>query len=902
MDESTQEHCPNCTKTGLPIFPVRYSVARNDDEVRDKAPALFAPYGDGVEAIQLPEDKARYTLRMLNNGYLYVYDEARDDWRAYQVDDSGTLHEFPVGESAPPLDPAEAVCSRHGAPDIATCVTVEVAEEAEIIWMAFSIVEWTQQTLEKHQDESFRERNMRKIDVAAWLASQADQPHVGEFARSAECLAESSIPLMPVPRQVAHSTVSYDTVTALKGARAFLSSLLGELSRGKVFVENVFERMEDAARRAFPEKQPSAIPMMVALEDPVSIAADINQLAIEFLTEWEDDYERRERRLGASAIAALKEAIHQGAVEREEDVRKESALLGRAIGVALGGSAARRLMPIEAIDDGMFSIEEDAEIRRLGEKSWKKYRKSLKGNGEDEEFEVWLNEVYPGQQKAFYETEIEALDRSYLAWLRSDRLLGYMECNFDSADIMNGLQYQEAVGVMLQDATSRGPVWNYVEECLNRFNPEDSSAIFLRAQVWNQDCLVEQWRGAVEKQDGADWPAFLASVDNMYASINSLLGAYHQGILTGALANSAKYIEQMAGPLTRMIGRASSSLATNAAMLLPQKAQMALLSGLVKVEDPLTEVINLRGYVGTQAASRALASAIAQDAGINEMPARHASRTVFRRDGIDPARGRMPFSMVVLADHDRLRLMQSLNIRNVASGAQFHGEHLSAVYQSYEFKHILRLNIAKTGNQGTTLGVIGLIFGTASLGGFAYEYKRAAGADRTIKAANLAAGVVGLVGNGVEVAGRFGEGLPWLSQRLDKPRGRWLHNANTRAGLVASVGRWLAGIGGVLLGGLMIFDGYHDRNLSRGYAIAAMGMGVASIIVGILLFSSSSGPGVVIGIVLSILVAVVATVVSWFKPDEIQRWLDKVLHFGRNRSGVFSDFDEQMDAQATILN
>ena len=208
----------------------------------------------------------------------------------------------------------------------------------------------------------------------------------------------------------------------------------------------------------------------------------------------------------------------------------------------------------------------------------------------------------------------------------------------------------------------------------------------------------------------------------------------------------------------------------------------------------------------------------------------------------------------------------------------------------------------QTGNQGTTLGVVGLIFGAASLGGVAYEYKRAVGADRTIKAANFAAGVVGLVGNGVEVAGRFGEGLPWLSQRLDKPRGRWLHNANTRAGVVASVGRWLAGIGGVILGGLMVYEGYRERNLRRGYAIAATGVGLASIAVAIFFFSCSTGPGVVIGIVLSILVAVVAIVVSWFKPDEIERWLDRVLHFGRNGSGVFSDFDEQMKAQAAILN
>lgn len=75
--ETKQDFCPNCTKFGLPILPVRYAVSRSDHLVRTKAPPLEAPFGDGVQTIDLPAS-ATYTLRLLRPGFLYVYDESAD--------------------------------------------------------------------------------------------------------------------------------------------------------------------------------------------------------------------------------------------------------------------------------------------------------------------------------------------------------------------------------------------------------------------------------------------------------------------------------------------------------------------------------------------------------------------------------------------------------------------------------------------------------------------------------------------------------------------------------------------------------------------------------------------------------------------------------------------------------
>src|SRR5690554_5480282 len=113
---SGTHRCPVCTVIGLPILPLRYALAWAGDDVADgqRAPALSGPYDAG--ALPMADtDQAHYTLRLLRAGYLYVYDEANDEWSGYEVDSAGLLHRFDPGEG--PLEggaPAQpAMCSRN---------------------------------------------------------------------------------------------------------------------------------------------------------------------------------------------------------------------------------------------------------------------------------------------------------------------------------------------------------------------------------------------------------------------------------------------------------------------------------------------------------------------------------------------------------------------------------------------------------------------------------------------------------------------------------------------------------------------------------------------------------------------------------------------------------------------
>ncbi|WP_411852532.1 hypothetical protein ACLB90_08685 [Stenotrophomonas sp. LGBM10] len=127
-------------------------------------------------------------------------------------------------------------------------------------------------------------------------------------------------------------------------------------------------------------------------------------------------------------------------------------------------------------------------------------------------------------------------------------------------------------------------------------------------------------------------------------------------------------------------------------------------------------------------------------------------------------------------------------------------------------------------------------------------------------------------------------------QKRTEPMGRWSFRADTKAAVVKASGRWLSGVTGVVLGALTFADGYRDAELNRVYGISMMGLGFLGALASALMMS---GYGIPVAIILLIVAAITTVVVAWFKPDGVQRWLDKTIHFGGNESGRFADLESQ---------
>lgn len=125
-DDCGKPGCKFCDKKDLPILPVRHAVARAGSAV----PELDAPFGPEGFPTQL-DGAAKYTVRSLRSGYLYVWDEKRQVLDGYFVTPDAYLYHChrqdlrrPV--SAPSLNIAPAfVCSRTAGGPAASTITVE---------------------------------------------------------------------------------------------------------------------------------------------------------------------------------------------------------------------------------------------------------------------------------------------------------------------------------------------------------------------------------------------------------------------------------------------------------------------------------------------------------------------------------------------------------------------------------------------------------------------------------------------------------------------------------------------------------------------------------------------------------------------------------------------------------
>jgi hypothetical protein len=209
----------------------------------------------------------------------------------------------------------------------------------------------------------------------------------------------------------------------------------------------------------------------------------------------------------------------------------------------------------------------------------------------------------------------------------------------------------------------------------------------------------------------------------------------------------------------------------------------------------------------------------------------------------------------------------------------------------------IRGSFAKVGNPSFAYGTASLVFASASLSELSRQYSTALPRERPLLGANFAAGVGALVGDSAMLLGEIGAKLPWFSQKLAEPLGRLAFRAMTRAAVVSAGGRWLSGIAGVVLGGITVYEGIRDVKLAPAYGIGMIIAGSLAIASSILLLAGAALP---LAIILLLIASLITVVVGWMKPDEVERWMDKALHFGLNRAGMFGDVEEQCNELAKL--
>lgn len=824
---SDSHRCPVCTVIGLPILPLRYALAWAGEGVESgqHAPELAGQF----DAAAYPEpetDQAHFTLRLLREGHLYVFDEANDEWSAYEVDSSGSLHRFDPEEGplegGPPVHPA--MCSRTAPLSLARCIQISDVDKVEKIWMAFSETRWTAEVKARHANAEYRARHMRCIDVGAWVSSRGNgsQPHVDSLSNVFEHVSEYLVGTSdPGHFNHAQARGESSTIGIRHGAPvrvrphpAFLSSPYG-------FGPQSRSDFTGLLWGADPEETPANTvpPLMVALDDPVGVTAEVAALMNFRLDEflWEPG---RVRPLAASAaILQLRDAVeHQAELAAAETA--ERTIQGISAYAEMRGGPGAGAMATEGLN---MTPEELRAVRRT---AW------ARGG-----YESRYDEQARLRWQQQHDEELQELDRSvitplanlHLELLQSTRLQVHLQCNYDPEDVESGAGYLGAVLSCIADTQDKAPQAELYEKWFNG-SPREQDNLLLRAYALNQDNIAEAIASAAEESAGVKfnqlpWDRLFA----LYGEADRVTGG-------GALnVWMATLIKETTGPAAKALSRAVDSPA----------ALYGVVAWGAAGKIPLERVV-LKGKNSGQIVTEVMRM-------FEEQSGRRLRRTAARAElrrlgvlGLDSRQRRDDIGFIgIRADGE------------LVTGARYHAERS-------RFLNAKLVNWRRVINTDLRVGVAGSLLSAVALGTL---YEQATGSlqhDREESWARFWSASAGLLGGALELGGKQAE-------RLGNARPRFAR-FSVVGNVVGFIGRALTAVAGVFIAGIDLYRAKREFNrqnyamgwLHLGSAFAGGGFALA------LLFSSVAWGGIFL---LLVIITTVAMMV--WSDNKRHGWLDR---------------------------
>ncbi|MCD7100424.1 hypothetical protein LRX76_18635, partial [Stenotrophomonas sp. MMGLT7] len=452
---------------------------------------------------------------MLRSGYLYVFNEVRGQWKAYQVSEQSELTEFDIRDKAPPVtaeDEPLVACSRHGSVPLARCVTIPDAAHAGRIWVAFSGTAWTAEVLARHRVEAFRKRHMHCIDVGAWVNGGGKaQPNVDSLTRIRDCVAEYNF---PEPNRSSPDEV---VVTAYKAFRHALNqppTLTGEA-----------DDLIAAAQRA--GEQWGYPPALIAVADPVGVTMELARLIAVDLEDALDPREQARPLAVSAAIRNIQKAIQDDA-ENRQIYRSERDALQMMNPGHMGGDGAAAAQAGTAIAEALFPS-----VRKQREEMFERFRKptpaQMAAARRDawEDYEHKYDKFRLEQWEARWKKRIADHDNSvtrplalaHVQWMCSAQLYDHLDCNHDEGNAHSGKGFVDALLLCIQDTQQYKPCMEVYARWLSASRIEKNNLI-LRALGYNQKAVLEHLdsvaQGGLEPSSlkGLPWDGLISGYDS----------------------------------------------------------------------------------------------------------------------------------------------------------------------------------------------------------------------------------------------------------------------------------------------------------------------------------------------------------------------------------------------------
>ncbi|RQH05803.1 T6SS effector BTH_I2691 family protein [Paraburkholderia dinghuensis] len=515
--------CNMCKKKGLPILPVRYGVVANSTAHNSAGaiPLMGGKFGDGVVGIALK--KAKYTLRTLRYGYVYIFYPKTRRWQIYAVTAEGYLYDYPVDINLDRNFEKPFSCRQPGHAQLAQCITIEDAEHAGTVYLAFSDELWTKKVRDAYATNFMgcRDKRMQKFDATGWYNGNMNQPHA-------------------------------DSVGHLEG-------LLSEYKGGHpdALVTSCFPYHDRAGQGpALKKAMDSILPdkgLFFALWDPVGITQELNfEQRVAFgaaLAPYEHGV------WTASAIDALQEAVVASA---KEDVKRGARMLeantygGMGLGTLIDGGKAleKRLKSIEAI--------KEAELATAGTDAWKPYKFHYRPQAIID-FRKTMADAMTQEQTS----TLVPLSQDHQAWLSSAALLNVFESDYEPGSWRCGLNYTSTFARCIEGSADRREAVDVLVKWA-KGSVTDTRNPLLRAFVLNSPVLA----GKVKEASSYPYKElrdFVAKLIESYSTIEQVEESKDKGITVGVAKALARLLHETGGPVAEAV---SAGVDTAAAKVL----------------------------------------------------------------------------------------------------------------------------------------------------------------------------------------------------------------------------------------------------------------------------------------------------------------------------------------------
>ena len=517
--------CNMCLKKGLPVLPVRYSaLAATRVHGITGVPLVSGNFGAHVQDVA--SAKAKYTLRSLRSGFVYVFYPRTSKWQCFAVTGESNCYEVSLDTVVDRSLEKPFSCKQNGHPELAQCITIDQADRVGTVYLAFSDVQWTPGVRNAYAADKggCRTKRMQAFNASGWFASPGSAPHATA------------------------ATQVQNVVSEYKGggASAFVTSPFSWQDRSQVATA-----LNAAMDHLAPHKG-----AVFALWDPIGITQELNVESHYAFAYMKAHYDWGS--WSAAMVQNWKDAVENGAVKDDQMAEQ-----------MLEGQTMENDALVSLFDGGKQMNSDLAQMRssdqvglgQVREQAWESYSEAVSAKAAGQ-YLTSMQTDFAKEQTATW----LPLSQDHAAWLNSPNLSHVFQYDYDTQDPLSGLFYEGAFTACIQGSTERKEAFDLLSKWLQGA-PDDNTNLLLRALCLNQDKNVSELKSAAGFPISEMRETLAKGIDSWFAAAKAINAKAPQYFADFYL-RGAKLVYELGAPIAKVVSNGVDTAAAKTAVYL----------------------------------------------------------------------------------------------------------------------------------------------------------------------------------------------------------------------------------------------------------------------------------------------------------------------------------------------